>query len=183
MVKMVRQKFLLVLFMLTMVACQRQVQDQKLEDVDRAFIIEGGSMEPGFPIGTILAIDEDMTDKNALQRGDIVVHELRDPGILGLKRIIGLPNEEVEIKDGVVYIDGRMLVEPYAHDSITTNNRSWHLGANEYFLLGDNRLKSADSRHWGPLSADKIVGRAVFKCTSRILSSCREEIESVNYDP
>jgi signal peptidase I len=76
-----------------------------------------------------------------------------------IKRVIGLPGETIEISAGVVYIDGRPLNEPYARLS-TGDSPSRRLSADEYFIMGDNRANSKDSRLFGPIPRDSIVGRA-----------------------
>jgi len=80
-----------------------------------------------------------------------------------LKRVIGLPGDRVSERDGRVYIDGKKLAEPYVdswdRDSLT---KSWPtLGKNEYFMMGDNRIASCDSRTWGPVTRPAFIGPVV----------------------
>jgi signal peptidase I len=80
-----------------------------------------------------------------------------------LKRVIGLPDEQVSERDGIFYIDGRTLNEPYLtqfdRDSVT---KTWpRLGNDEYFVMGDNRLASCDSRTWGPVRRSAFIGPVV----------------------
>lgn len=94
------------------------------------------------------------------ERGDVIVFRL--PGNLGtdyIKRIVGLPGERVEVQDGVVFINGKPLEEPYVENPGFYSG-TWILGENEYFVLGDNRTNSSDSRNWGVFSGDNIVGKA-----------------------
>jgi signal peptidase I len=96
------------------------------------------------------------------ERGDIVV--LRDPGqpeVDLIKRVVGLPGETIEIVNGTIFIDGRMLEEPYI-------GQAWHytgprivIGPGEYFVMGDNRDNSKDSRSVGPIPKDLIIGKAL----------------------
>lgn len=82
-----------------------------------------------------------------------------------IKRVIGLPGEHVLIRDGRVYIDGQELVEPYLRNVQTHCGSQWCdvvLGPDQYFVMGDNRGNSSDSRLWGPVSGDKIIGKAWF---------------------
>jgi signal peptidase I len=106
------------------------------------------------------------------QRGDIVI--LRPPTDNSkdfIKRVIALPGERLLIRDGVVYINGHRLDEPYLPEAWTTFNNPfpWSQGdgaiipPNEYFVMGDNRNKSQDSRSFGPISRDRIDGKAWFR--------------------
>jgi signal peptidase I len=106
------------------------------------------------------------------QRGDIII--LRPPTSNStdfIKRVIALPGERLLIRDGIVYINGHKLDEPYLPEAWTTLNNPapWSVGdgavipANEYFVMGDNRNRSQDSRIFGPITRDRIDGRAWFR--------------------
>ncbi|MFH1225849.1 MAG: signal peptidase I [bacterium] len=133
------------------------------------FYVKGASMEPNFYDHQYLIINEITYRFQGPQRGDIVVFRYpRDPNQYFIKRIIGLPGEKVEIKDGQVYIyneqhpQGEALNED-AYLSIsakTFGDELLQIGPNEYFVLGDNRSSSMDSRNFGPISADYLVGYA-----------------------
>jgi signal peptidase I len=105
------------------------------------------------------------------QRGDIII--LRPPTDNSkdfIKRVIALPGERLLIRDGYVYINGHKLDEPYLPEAWTTFN-NWPtngsdgqvMGPNEYFVMGDNRNRSQDSRIFGPITRDRIDGRAWFR--------------------
>ena len=103
------------------------------------------------------------------QRGDIVI--LRPPTDNSkdfIKRVIALPGERLLIRDGFVYINGRKLDEPYLPEAWTLFN-NWGgpngtvMGPDQYFVMGDNRNKSQDSRSFGPITRDRIDGRAWFR--------------------
>ena len=98
------------------------------------------------------------------RRGEVVVfHPPRRPDVEYVKRVVGVPGELVEIKQGIVVVDGVPLDEPYVPRRGTTGSRTYaRLAADEYFVLGDNRLGSEDSRTWGPITLDSIVGRVWF---------------------
>ncbi|HEX4746838.1 MAG TPA: signal peptidase I [Gaiellaceae bacterium] len=103
------------------------------------------------------------------ERGDIVVFEapatadrcgLNDGGSTFVKRIIGLPGEVVSERDGVIHIDGKRLVEPYVTPSRRGHaTHAWpRVGPGQYFVLGDNRTLSCDSRAWGTVPRDNLIG-------------------------
>lgn len=131
------------------------------------FFVEGASMEPNFESGEYLLIDELSYYFKPIGRGQVVVfHYPLDTSKYYIKRIIGLPGETVEIKNGkvVVYSDkypnGFALDENYLpKDLITDGQIKKRLSNNEYFVLGDNRSVSSDSRRWGALPKNDIVGR------------------------
>lgn len=98
-------------------------------------------------------------------RGDVVVfHFPLDLKREFVKRVIGLPGDQVEIKSGVVYINGRELPEPYLSPAISKQHSidSIKLSKDQYFVLGDNRTASNDSRDWGPVPKENIVGKVWF---------------------
>lgn len=129
------------------------------------FYVKGASMEPNFYDHEYLIIDEISYRFNDPDRGDIVVFKYpKDPNQYFIKRVIGLPGEKVEIKDGRVFIDNQPLVEDYLADDVLTRlplrgYGDLTLADGEYFLLGDNRDQSLDSRHFGPVSRDFVIGR------------------------
>ncbi len=124
-------------------------------------VVEGHSMEPNLADGQRLLVNKVAYWIGEPQRGDIVVIESPEgTGKKLIKRIIGLPGEAVEIRRGRVYIDGEPLLEPY-HPYL--GSRSYpprRVGPDEYFVLGDNRDSSGDSRVWGTVSRDRLIGRA-----------------------
>lgn len=130
--------------------------------------IKGSSMEPNYPNGEFLLTDKLSYRFGVPKRGDIVVFEA--PGANGdefIKRIIGLPGEEILINDNKVYINGETLNEEYLPNNIQTpagmflkENTSYNIPENSYIVLGDNRPASSDSRAWGSISTDKITGKA-----------------------
>jgi signal peptidase I len=103
-----------------------------------------------------------------LRRGDVVV--LRHPAWSGhtyIKRVIGLPDEVVRVEDGRVYLNGVLLEEPYLDGPSTKRDeldREWWTGPDEYFVMGDNRGDSQDSRAFGPVDRRLILGRVWLRC-------------------
>ncbi len=125
------------------------------------FRIEGYSMQPNLKQGQYLIVNKAVYWVHPPERGDIVVfHYPRAPERDFIKRVIGLPGEVVEIRDGLIYINDVPLEEPYIQGPTRGNMAPRTLGPEEYFVLGDNRDNSSDSRSWGPLPRDKIIGKA-----------------------
>ncbi len=124
------------------------------------FYVRGSSMEPTLHNGQYLVVSKISYLLNKPQRGDIVVFvSPYGTGEDYIKRIIGLPGERVEVRDGAVWINGYRLDEPYLNSGIPYTG-AWSLGPDEYFVLGDNRANSNDSHTWGPLPRKNIIGKA-----------------------
>lgn len=134
--------------------------------VAQPFIVSGESMVPTFQNGQYLIVDELSYHFGAPERGDVIVFRYpKDPSQFFIKRIIGLPGETVRIQGGAVYIDhpgapGAALEEPYIVNHGNGGDQTVTLGANDYFVMGDNRPESSDSRSWGVLPRSNIIGRA-----------------------
>ncbi len=136
--------------------------------VAQPFVVSGASMEPTFSGGEYLIIDELSYRFREPARGDVVVFRFPlDPAKYFIKRIIGLPGETVKISGGRVTVasdalsEDVELVEPYAAGLLKGGGTlTVSLKKDEYFVLGDNRRESSDSRLWGPLPRGNIVGRA-----------------------
>jgi signal peptidase I len=133
------------------------------------FVVDGESMHPTFENLDYLIIDEISYRFESPQRGDVIVFRYPlDPSIFYIKRIIGLPGETVAINHGVVSItkpDGTSMTlsEPYIAAEDATYNSKVTLAAGDYFVMGDNRPNSSDSRVWGPLPAKEITGRVLLR--------------------
>ena len=158
--------------------------------VVQAFKIPTGSMENNLLIGdhllvnkfifgpTPLAIGRALLPVRPIRRGDIVVFKYpEEPDRDFIKRVIGLPGETVEVKDKKVYVNGKALDEPYVHFlQPPSGNSEFHevtsfdvrerygpvtVPANQYFVMGDNRDNSQDSRYWGFLPRENVKGKAL----------------------
>lgn len=137
------------------------------------FYVKGASMEPNFHDKEYLIIDEISYRFKQPQRGDIIVFRYpRDPQEYFIKRIIGLPGETVQIKDNGVYIfnqeypDGLKLDESYLPANISTiaySEDKVTVGDKQYFVLGDNRQASKDSRSFGVVDKSFVIGRVFFR--------------------
>lgn len=139
--------------------------------VAEPFLVFGKSMEPNFKGGDYLIVDEVSYRFNNPKRGDVIVltpplvNQEKDHFI---KRIVGLPGETIIVAGSKVtiknekYPDGVVLEEPYiAYQS--NKEAIYELGPTEYFVMGDNRAVSDDSRHWGPLERSEITGKALLR--------------------
>ena len=135
------------------------------------FFVKGASMEANFHDGDYLLIDEVSYRFEEPKRGDVIVFRYpENPSQFFIKRIIGLPSETVEIKDNKVSIynskfpKGFVLKEDYlSQGQLTVGNVLVKLGDDEYYVLGDNRLQSSDSRRWGSLKKSLITGRTFLR--------------------
>jgi len=133
------------------------------------FIVKGDSMVPNFQSGDYLIVDELSYRFSVPQRGDVIIFKYpKDPAQRFIKRIIGLPGEIVDIKNGNVIIskDGKSftLDEKYLFSDLKTyGDINTVLKANEYFVLGDNREFSYDSRRWGNVPREDIIGKAFLR--------------------
>src|SRR3989344_264802 len=129
------------------------------------FAIAGEAMSPTYNNGDYLLINK--FDKS-FERGDVIVFRYpKDPNQFFIKRIIGLPSEKVEIQGGKVLINGQVLNESY-YNGETLPDSSLTLGQDQYFVLGDNRMKSSDSRIWGPITKSSIQGKIFYKVSGLI---------------
>jgi signal peptidase I len=134
--------------------------------VVQAFKVQGTSMSPELADGERILVNKFLYYFDDIERGDVVVFWYpEDPELSFIKRVIGLPGETVEIKKGVVYVDGRMVDEPYVIPK-NSDQRSYpplRIRPGHYFVLGDNRRGSNDSRSWGLVPGRYIYGKA-FVC-------------------
>ena len=137
------------------------------------FYVKGASMEPNFFDHEYLIIDEITYRFEEPKRGDIVVFRYpRNPQEYFIKRLIGLPGETIQIKDGSVIIyneanpEGMMIAEEYLEPGTKTyglTENKIELNGNEYYVLGDNRNSSKDSRSFGPVNESFVTGRVLLR--------------------
>jgi signal peptidase I len=135
----------------------------------QAFFIPSLSMYPTLDEGDRVLVNKLSYKLHDVHRGDLVVFE-RPPGQPAsdikdlIKRVIGLPGDEIEAKNGKVYIDGKRLDEPYLVDGMVTENLpDQKVPDGRVWVMGDNRTDSADSRVFGSIDEDTIVGRAFIR--------------------
>lgn len=138
--------------------------------VAQPFIVSGASMDNTFHNGEYLIVDQVSYYFNNPARGDVVIFRYpRDPSKFFIKRIIGVPGDTVVIEDSTVTVfndqhpDGFALDEPYIKSMAPAPKMTETLGDREYFVMGDNRDQSSDSRSWGVLQEERIIGRAFLR--------------------
>lgn len=138
--------------------------------VAQPFIVSGASMETTFSTGQYLIVDQLSYYFEEPKRGEVIVFRYpKDPSKYFIKRVIGLPGDTITIDGGTVTITnsefpgGMVLKESYVRSMRPTSSLTEVLGTNEYFVMGDNRDASSDSRAWGVLQKDKIIGRAFLR--------------------
>lgn len=138
--------------------------------------VNGQSMVPYFQNGDYLLTDKVSYRIGAPERGDVVVFHAppaancpTGTGCDFIKRILGVPGDQIEVKNNAIYLNGEKLDEDYIADDVPTEAGAFsrgkliYLQPNEYFAVGDNRPHSSDSRAWGPITTDEIVGKVFFR--------------------
>lgn len=124
--------------------------------------VDGYSMEPTLHSGEFVIVNKLAYQIGFPQRGDVIVfHYPRDPEQEYIKRVIGLPGDEVVVNQGQVRVNGLLLDEPYIAEA-PLYQADWRVPDASLFVLGDNRNKSSDSHSWGPVPMQNVIGRAMF---------------------
>lgn len=145
-------------------------------EVASAYFIPSESMLPTLQVGDRIFVEKVTQHFGGPGRGDVVVFDPpprahAHPGDAWIKRVVGLPGETIDIRDGHVYVNGRALTEPYTEEAAQYGEPDWNaLGmpggkvpAGCVFVMGDNRNNSADGHIWGALPIHNIIGRSVFR--------------------
>lgn len=128
----------------------------------QSYHVEGPSMQPGLVTDQYVLVNKTAYLFRAPERGDVVVfHAPRDTGKDYIKRVIGLPGDVIQTDNADVWVNGVKLNEQYIAEKYNPSGISWKVPANSYFVLGDNRLVSDDSRDWCYVPKDFVVGKAV----------------------
>jgi signal peptidase I len=138
------------------------------------FSVPSGSMEPTIQVGDRILVDKLFFDYHSLKAGDIVVFRRPPRDVLGVcagpevgdlvKRVVGLPGQTISSQGNTILIDGHPQAEPYLPANTPLGRPIQppvHIPKNHYFVLGDNRADSCDSRYWGTISGSSIVGRVI----------------------
>jgi signal peptidase I len=141
--------------------------------VFQTFYIPSGSMEPTLQIGERIIVSKLSYDVHSVHRGDIIVFHAppaeatacADPSVKDLvKRVIGLPGETISSAGNTILINGKPLAQPwFPATPLGPPIQPTHIPSNSYFVMGDNRSNSCDSRSWGTLPGSNIIGHVVFK--------------------
>lgn len=147
--------------------------------VAQPFIVSGSSMYPTFNNGDYLIVDELSYRLGEIERNDVVIFRYpEDPSKFFIKRVIGLPNETVSIQGSSITITNQegqtTLSEPFIQNQMTNGGTFYELKTDEYFVMGDNRNASSDSRSWGPVPRKLIVGQAFLRLFP---------VNNINYKP
>lgn len=127
--------------------------------------VEGTSMQPELANHEYVFVNKIIYHVEPIERGDIIVfHYPLDPSKTFIKRVVGLPGDWISIEDGYVYVNGRLLREPYIPPGYRGHETCApvHVGLHDYYVLGDHREFSNDSRVWGPVNQKYIYGKAAF---------------------
>lgn len=128
----------------------------------QSFRVDGMSMEPGLHTNEYVLVNKVAYLFHEPQRGDVIVfHYPLDPTKDFIKRIIGIPGDTIQTTSDAVIVNGQTLHEPYISTPFNNNSNTLKLGPGEFFVMGDNRDNSFDSRDWGPLNRSYIIGKAV----------------------
>lgn len=153
--------------------------------IAQPFIVSGASMETTFSTNEYLIVDQISYKFEDPKRGEVIIFRYpRDPSKFFIKRVIGIPGDTLEIDGNVVtlsndeYPEGFTLEEPYVLTMSPNTTLTETLGTNEYFVMGDNRDASSDSRMWGVLGRDQIIGRAFL----RLFPFTKTTVFPGNYD-
>lgn len=123
--------------------------------------VEGHSMEPTLHSGEFVIVNKLAYKLGEPQHGDVIVFRYpRDPEQEYIKRVIGLPGDDVQIRNGQVYVNDQLVDEPYIA-AAPNYTSSWNVPKDSLFVLGDNRNQSSDSHNWGTVPLDYVIGRAL----------------------
>lgn len=127
--------------------------------------VASASMQPTYAAGDVVLVTRHRPDLSDIERGDLVTFRSPEDGNSALKRVIGLPGDSLVILDSQLYVNDRRVDEPYVNHRLIDAyySRTYKVPTGTVFVLGDNRGNSVDSRDYGPIPADALLGRAVLR--------------------
>jgi signal peptidase I len=127
--------------------------------------IASDSMQPTLSPGDVVLVSRSAPDVDELRRFDLVAFSEPRTGQRAVKRVVGLPGEDVVILDGVLHVDGRPVEEPWiAPETVDGSfSRTFHVPVTGVLVLGDNRMNSVDSRDYGPVDVEELEGRVIVR--------------------
>ena len=127
--------------------------------------VSSESMEPTLGVGNVVLVSQQPPELDALERGDLVTFTSPEDGRRTVKRVVGLPGDSVVIKDSVLFVNDRVVDEPYVDHALIDAyySRTYTVPEETVFLLGDNRGNSIDSRDYGPVPVDDLLGRVLVR--------------------
>lgn len=137
--------------------------------VAQPFLVSGASMNPTFADGQYLIVDQLTYHFQEPKRNDVIIMRYpKKPSEFFIKRIVGLPDETIRIQNGVISVqkdagEWQVLEQPFVKNEGNGSDMLVALGKDEYFVMGDNRPESSDSRSWGTLPRSDVIGRAFFR--------------------
>ena len=149
----VRMAMLIIVLLITLSGCNSRIN----------FTMVGQSMEPNIKAGDTIKIDLTYIQMNNVHKGDIVAYKMEN-GKYNVKRVIGLPGDVVEIKNEKIYLNNKELQEDYINSGVKTKiikENKWTVAEGKAFILGDNREYSQDSRWFGPITYENVVGKVI----------------------
>lgn len=129
-------------------------------------VVNQTSMYPTLYPKDVVVVNRTCDWRDKFNRGDIIIFKSPEDSKKLIKRIIGLPDEKITIKDGVVFVNGKELEEDYLQEDVYTDTYekdTWVLGKNEYFCMGDNRPGSYDCRNFGPIKRSYLIGSSNYR--------------------
>jgi len=128
----------------------------------KTFRVNGQSMAPTLHVGEEVSVDTQAYASSQPARGDVILfHYPVDPTQEFIKRVIGIPGDIIQLTPTQVFLNGKLLNEPYISEPFNPSPMSITLQPNQYFVMGDNRPFSSDSRSWGPVPRSSIIGKVI----------------------
>ncbi len=133
-----------------------------IHGIVQSFRIDGPSMEPTFATNEYVLVNKTAYLFHTPQRGDVIAFRYPlDIHKSFIKRVVAIPGDTIQITNTTVRVNGTLLHEPYASSNVDTYEHTWILGQGQFFVMGDNRENSFDSRSWGPLEQSYIIGKVI----------------------